>query len=351
MRFPEPRPDLSDLKPYRTSSVAGARIRLHANESPYALPEPVRAEILEEARTVGLNRYPPDPVELRERLAAYCGVDPEWIWLGDGSNEVLLQACLAYGGHGRRALLFEPTYRMHGRQARIAGTAAEELRRRPDFAIDLEEAVRVVAERRPEMVFLCSPNNPTGTLTPSADIRRIAEASPGLVVLDEAYHEFSGETLVDELDDHPNVLVVRTLSKAFGLAGIRVGYAIAHPELLEPFGRVRMPYSLSSFSVLAATVVLRHVDLVLERARDIVAERDRLARELATLDGVEVFPSAANAVLFRHPEAPRLVEGLAERGIVVRDFTTLPGCEDCLRVTAGTPEEGTAFLEALRGLL
>ncbi len=351
MRLPEPRPDLGDLKPYRTSSVAGARIRLHANENPYSLPEEVREEILSEVRALDANRYPPDPTELRERLAAYVGVDPGWVWLGDGSNEVLLHACLAYGGAGRRALLFEPTYPMHHRQARIAGTGIIEIRRGPDFSIDIEGALGAVDEDRPEMVFVCSPNNPTGTLTPQGDVRRLVEASEGLVVLDEAYHEFCGESFVGELADHPNALVVRTLSKAFGLAGIRVGYGVARPELLKPFARVRMPYSVSAYSLAAATVVLRHVDLVLERVRDIVAERDRLARELASLDGMEVFPSSGNAVLFRHPEAARLIAGLAEGGIVIRDFTTLPGCEGCLRVTAGTPEEGTAFLETVRGLL
>lgn len=351
MRLPQPRTDLDGLAPYRTSSAVGARIRLHANEGPYPLPEEVRTEILEEARSLELNRYPPDPAELRERLAAYAGVDPGRVWVGNGSNEVLLQAGLAYGGPGRRALLFEPTYRMHHRQARIAGTATAELRRRPDFTIDPDEAVEAIGRRRPEILFLCSPNNPTGTLTPREDIRRMVEAAPGLVVLDEAYHEFCGETFVGELDEHPNVLVVRTLSKAFRLAGTRVGYGIAHPEVLEPLARVRMPYSLSSFSVAAATVVLRHADLVLARVRDVVAERDRLSGELAALDGVEVFPSAANAVLFRHPEAPWLVRELGEQGIVIRDFTSLPGCENCLRVTAGAPDEDTAFLEALRGLL
>ncbi len=350
-RTPRPRPDLEDLQPYRSSETAGGRIFLYANENPYPLPTEIAEELFEAASWLELNRYPSEPHELRGELATYAGVDPSWVWLGDGSNEVLLQACLAYGGPGRTALVFEPTYVMHHRQARMAGTNVSVARRRSDFAIDIDDALRSIQRDRPDVVFVCSPNNPTGTLTPLEDVRRIAAAAPGLVLVDEAYFEFSGVTLVPYLAEHPNVVVVRTLSKAFRLAGVRLGYGIASPDVLEHMLRVRMPYAQSAFTLLAATIVLKHREKVLEAVSTLVAERDRIAVALALVPGVEVFEGAANFVFFRHAAAARLLSGLAERGIVIRDFTHLAGCENCLRVTAGAPEENDAFLEATAALL
>lgn len=346
------RPELESLTPYRTSPVSGGRILLHANENPYPLPPEITAEILEATAGLDLNRYPdPEPHELITELATYAGVDPSWIWIGDGANEVLLQACLAYGGPGRTALLFEPTYVMHHRQARMAGTDVVTVRRRGDFSIDVGGALEAIADLKPDVVFVCSPNNPTGTITPLDDIRTIADASPGLVLVDEAYFEFAGATLVPYLAQHPNVVAVRTLSKAFRLAGVRFGYGIASPETLEEMRRVRMPYGQSSFTQAAATIVLRQREKVLETVSTIVAERERLSDRLRDLPGVEVFASGANFVFFRHPRSSRILAGLGERGIVIRDFTHLEGCENCLRVTAGLPEENDEFLAATASLL
>jgi histidinol-phosphate aminotransferase len=273
------------------------------------------------------------------------------VWVGTGSNEVLLDACLAYGGPGRTALVFEPTYRMHHRQARAAGTTVVVEKRDDDFRIDVDAALKAIDRHRPHIVFVCSPNNPTGTLTPLDDVRRIAAASDGLVILDEAYYEFSGVTLAGELSDYPNVIVVRTLSKAFRLAGARLGYGLAHPDTLEPLLKVRMPYGQSSLAQAAATVAVRRRDEILSVVPELIAERERITQELARIGAMEVFPSAANFVLFRHPAAGAFLRGLTERGILVRDFTGLDGCEDCLRVTVGTPAENDEFLEAVARLL
>jgi histidinol-phosphate aminotransferase len=352
MTVPEPRPELQRLRPYRTSSTAEGRIFLHANENPYPLPPEITEEIVEATASLQLNRYPdPDPTELRNEIATYVGVDPSWVWIGDGANEVLLQACLAYGGPGRTALHFEPSYVMHHRQAGMAGTAMEVVRRNGDFSIDIDGALSEIERIRPHVIFVCSPNNPTGTVTPIDDIRRIAAASRALVVVDEAYFEFSGLTLVPYLAEHPNVVVVRTLSKAFRLAGVRLGYGIAAPELLEEMARVRMPYGQSAFTQTAATIVLRHREKVLETVSTIVAERERLVDRLSELPGAELFAGGANFVFFRHPRSQALIEGLAERGIVVRDFTHLEGCENCIRVTAGRPEENDELLEVTASLL
>ena len=350
-RTPRPRADLDKLQPYRSSEVSGGRILLHANENPYPLPVEIKEEILEAAAAIELNRYPaPEPVELISEIATYAGVDPSWVWIGDGANEVLLQSCLAFGGPGRTALLFEPTYVMHQRQTRMAGTEVESIRRGGDFAISVPDALDAIERLQPDVVFVCSPNNPTGTVTPLDDVRTIATAAPELVVVDEAYFEFCGVSMVPYLAEHPNVLVTRTLSKAFRLAGVRLGYGIASPEMLESLRRVRMPYAQSSFTQLAATIVLRHREKVLELVSTISSERDRVATALGRLEGVEVAPGGANFVFFRDARSADLLAALEAQGIVIRDFGYLPGLQNCLRVTAGTPEENDAFLQVASSL-
>jgi histidinol-phosphate aminotransferase len=347
---PKPRPELEALQPYRTSDPTGGRILLHANENPYPPPDHVVDEIYALARKHSLNRYPEPATELVDELATYAGVPPEWIWIGDGSNEVLLQACLAYGGPGRKALVFEPTYRMHHRQAAMAGTDVVEAHREKDFKVDAFKALDAIEAEQPDIVFVCTPNNPTGTMSSLDDLRRIASSAPGLVVIDEAYHEFCGESFVGELAAFPNVLVVRTLSKAFRLAAVRLGYGIAAPELLTELARVRMPYAQSSFTQAAGLVALRNRAELLYVVPKVKAERERLADALDRIEGAEVFPSGANFLMFRWERAGKLLDRLAERGIVVRDFRHLPGCEDCLRVTAGTPDENDEFLEVVRSV-
>ena len=263
---------------------------------------------------------------------------------------MLLQACLAYGGPGRKALVFEPTYRMHHRQAAMAGTDVVEAHREKDFTLDAFKAIEAIEAEEPDIVFVCTPNNPTGTMSSLDDLCRIASAAPGLVVIDEAYHEFCGATFVGELAEFPNVLVVRTLSKAFRLAAVRLGYGIAAPELLTELARVRMPYAQSSFTQAAGLVALRRKADLLSVVPKVKAERERLADAIDRIEGAEVYPSGANFLMFRWARARELLDALAQRGIVVRDFRHLPGCDDCLRVTAGTPDENDEFLDVVRSV-
>jgi histidinol-phosphate aminotransferase len=350
VKRPKPRPELEALQPYRTSDASSGRIFLHANENPYPPPEQVVEEIYSLARKHALNRYPEPAHELVDELAAYAGVDPSWIWIGDGANEVLLQACLAYGGPGRKALVFEPTYRMHHRQAAMAGTEIVEAHREKDFTLDPFQAVETIDAIQPDIVFVCTPNNPTGTMSSVDDLQRIASAAPGLVVIDEAYYEFCGRTFVGELAGFPNVLVVRTLSKAFRLAAVRLGYGIASPELLNELARVRMPYAQSAFTQAAGLVALRNRAELLHGVPKVTSERERLADALDRIEGVRVYPSGANFVLMRWTKAGELIDELSGRGIVVRDFRHLLGCEDCVRVTIGTQDENDEFLEVVAAL-
>jgi histidinol-phosphate aminotransferase len=262
---------------------------------------------------------------------------------------VLLQCCLAFGGPGRTALVFEPTYRMHYRQARMAGTDVHESKRTDGFEIDPDEAIATIEEVRPDVVFICSPNNPTGTVTSLEDVRRIAEATQGLVICDEAYFEFCGQTMVPFLAGCPNVICVRTMSKAFRLANVRLGYGIGSPEILEEMRRVRMPYAQSSFTQIAAEVALKHRDELLSAVPKLIAQREKIEDRLGELPDVEVYEGGANFVFFTHPDADRLDKGLAAQGIVIRSFTHL--VDGALRVTAGTPAETDEFLEVFTGLL
>jgi histidinol-phosphate aminotransferase len=343
---PDPRPEIGALRPYRPAAKL-PEVRLHANENPFPLPAEVMDEIAAAVRELPLNRYPdPEATELRAELGAYVGLDPAWIWPGTGSNEILLNACLAYGGPGRTALLFTPTYAMHRLQATIAGLTVRTVARRDNFTLDIDAALSAISELAPEIVFVCTPDNPTGVLTFPEDIVRIADVAPGLVIVDEAYHEFAGVTLADRLDDYGNVIVVRTMSKAFGMAGARMGYALAQPDTLEPLVAVRMPYGQSALNQAAAVVALRHRDKILEAVQLLVGERDRVIEALRKMDGVTVFPSLANFVLFRPPDAASMLAGLADRGVAVRDMSHIEGCEGCLRVTTGTPDENDRFLQA-----
>jgi histidinol-phosphate aminotransferase len=348
---PSVRPELAGLEPYAAPQVDAA-VRLNTNECPYPLPEGFARDLAEAVARIRMNRYPDrEATALRKGLAEHTGHPAEGVWAANGSNEVIQHICLAYGGPGRRALVFEPTYSLHSLIPRIAGMDLARERLGDAFALP-PEAADLCRRHGATMVFVCSPNNPTGNAQPVEAVAALCEAAEGLVVVDEAYGEFGGRSTASLLPDHPNLVVVRTFSKAFALAGARVGYCLAQPDLVQELKRVRLPYHLSALAQAAGEAALNHADealAILDRVRD---ERDRLLSGLGSLDGVEPFPSEANFVLFRTPlEAPRLWRALLDREVLVRDVSSAAGLECCLRVTAGTPEETDAFLAALRDAL
>ncbi len=323
--------------------------RLNTNESPYPLPDGFREELARAVRELPLHRYPDrEARELRERLGEACGHPVEGTWAANGSNEVIQQLLLAYAGPGRSVLVFPPTYALH---ERLAWVAHADVVRHPlpdGFVLDEATVARGLASG-PAVAFVCSPNNPTGNAQPLPAVERLA-AGEALVVVDEAYVEFGGESALPLVGRHPNLVVVRTFSKAFALAGARIGYCLASPEVVEDLRRVRLPYHLSALTQAAGLVALRHraeAEAILDRIR---AERDRILGALRAMPGVEAFPSDANFVLFRPPRPAREVfEGLLARGVLVRDLSD--AVEGCLRVTAGTPREVDLFLEALEEVL
>ncbi|MGW6491182.1 histidinol-phosphate transaminase [Streptomyces sp. NPDC055056] len=353
------RDELRGKSPYGAPQL-DVPVRLNTNENPYPLPEPLVERIAERVRDAarGLNRYPDrDAVELRTELAAYLTktgghpVGTENVWAANGSNEVIQQLLQTFGGPGRSAIGFEPSYSMHALIARGTGTAWISGPRSADFTIDVAAAERAVAENRPDVVFITTPNNPTGNAVPRETVLALYEAAqrakPSMVVVDEAYVEFShGDSLLPLLEGRPNLVVSRTMSKAFGAAGLRLGYLAAHPAVVDAVQLVRLPYHLSAVTQATALAALEHTDVLLGYVEQLKAERDRLVAELRGL-GFEVTESDANFVQFgRFADSHEAWRHILDRGVLVRD-NGVPGW---LRVSAGTPEENDAFLDAVRDL-
>ncbi|MFE1172485.1 histidinol-phosphate transaminase [Streptomyces sp. NPDC058773] len=354
------RDELRGMTPYGAPEL-DAPVRLNVNESPYALPEWLAERIAERVRETvrGLNRYPDrDAGELRAALAAYLGrttglaVDKTHIWPANGSNEVIQQLLQAFGGPGRTALGFEPSYSVHPLIARGTGTGWISVPRDAHFAIDVPAARAALAEHRPDIVFLTSPNNPTGTAVAEQTVLALYEAAqavkPCLVIVDEAYGEFSGRPpLVPLVEGRPHLVVTRTMSKAFGAAGLRLGYLAAAPAVVDAVRLVRLPYHLSSVTQAIALTVLEHAEVLLTYVEQLKSERARLVTELREM-GYDITDSDANFVQFgRFEDSHRAWEALLAHGVLVRD-SGVPGR---LRVCAGTPAENDAFLAAARAVV
>jgi histidinol-phosphate aminotransferase len=346
---PLPRPGLREVGTYDSPQLEVA-VRLNANECPLPLPAAFSDDLAAAIRDVPLNRYPDGEMRtLREALAARTGHAIDGIWPANGSNEVLTQLLQAYGGPERSATVFEPTYVLHRRLSGLTRTAIVERRLDPPFRI-AEEDIAWARDASPDVVFVCSPNNPTGTIQPIDVIGALAASIDALVIVDEAYGDFAGATAFPLLADHANVVVVRTFSKSFALAGARIGYVLASPEVVGDLRRVRLPYHLSALTQAAGVVALQHADEAAAAVTAIREQRDRLLDALARIDDTTVFPSQANFVLFQPPgDAKAIWQGLLDRGVLVRDLTEV--VPNALRVTAGTAHEVDLFLKSLDEVL
>lgn len=350
------RHDLAALEGYHSPQVAAA-VRLNTNESPYPPPETWRDDLAAEIERIDFHRYPDrTAAALHDGLAAFHGVTPDEVFCANGSNEVLLCLQLAFGGPGRRALLFEPTYALHSHLARLAGTEVVAGGRTADFHIDPDEADRLMAEARPELTFVCSPNNPTGGAEPPQLVARLADTAPGLVVVDEAYGQFAPSSALDLRGSgeggRRGLVVVRTFSKTWAMAACRLGYLVADPEVVAGCRAASLPYHLSAVSQAAGVLALRYRREMEARVAAVAEERGRLSAALADLD-VEWWPSDANFILFRPTgrEARGVWDDLLAAGVLVRDCSSWEGLLGCLRVTVGTAKENDRFLQALRGSL
>jgi histidinol-phosphate aminotransferase len=344
------RDELRGMSPYGAPQL-DVPVRLNTNENSYPLPEQVVDAVAKAlyAQLRDLNRYPDrDAVALREDLASYLGhgLTGANTWAANGSNEIQQQVLQAFGGPGRSALGFTPSYSMHPLLAVGTGTAWVDGRRGADFTLSAELVAGQVAEHRPDIVFLCSPNNPTGTALPLEVVSAVLDVAPGMVIVDEAYAEFARPgtpSALTLLPAYPRLVVTRTMSKAFALAGARVGYLAADPAVVDAVQLVRLPYHLSALTQAAARAALAHTSTLLATVEAVKSQRDRIVAELRAR-GLTVADSDANFVLFGYfDDGPALWRAMLEHGVLIRDVG-LPGW---LRVTAGTPGETDAFLAAI----
>ena len=343
------RPEILALKAYHVASAAGM-VKLDAMENPYGLPPAMRRELAEVLSRVDLNRYPdPSAPRLRELIRRKMGVPAGMeVLLGNGSDDLIQVVTLALAKPGAVMMYPGPTFVMYAMNATFFGMRAVPVGLRDDFSLDSKSFVNAMREHNPAVIYLAYPNNPTGVLYPEEDVLSIIRECNGLVVLDEAYHPFAQRTFMPRLAEFPNLVVMRTVSK-LGLAGIRLGYLAARPEWVEQFDKVRQVYNVNVLTQAAAQFVLERLDVLEEQAALIRKEREELKLKLEALEGVTVYPSAANFFLIRVPDAERTFESLKRQGVLVRNLH--PGIRDALRVTVGTPDENRILLTALREAL
>jgi len=346
------REEIRALKAYPVPDSTGM-VKLDAMENPYRLPPQVRGRLARLVEDAAVNRYPdPTAVELkaalRQALEVPAGMD---LLLGNGSDELIQMVALATARPGAVVLGMEPSFVMFKMISAFVGARYVGVDLHDDFSLDIDRALAVIERDRPAAVFIAFPNNPTGNLFDAGLIERIIEAAPGLVVIDEAYHAFAGESFMERLPLHPNLLVMRTLSK-LGLAGIRLGVLAGGAAWLKELDKVRLPYNINTITQIVAREMLRHGGVLTEQAEAIKLERVRVLQELQRTPRLTAYPSEANFILFRTRKAERVFDGLKQRGVLIK---SLHGSHrllaDCLRVTVGTPDENTAFLTALNQTL
>jgi histidinol-phosphate aminotransferase len=360
-------PELRGNAPYHVPAPVGIRAKLDANELPFPLPPDLAAGLAAALADVNLERYPlADGGELRAAAAATLGVPPEQVVFGNGSDELIAMLCAAFAaprpGHARAAILYPwPTFVYYRIATTVRGLDAVEVPLEDDFTLDHGRLEAALAARRPNIAFFALPNNPTGSLWSPEWVADLAARNPDVIVVsDEAYIAYGGRTLLPRLAELPNLVVMRTLSK-IGMAGLRIGYLTAHPLIIAELEKVRPPYNLGTLPVKAATWLLTHAgDWIADRAREVAAERPRLAAALAALPGIRVFDSEANLVMIRvgtagDGRATAVWKALRERGILVRTFDRPGNSSDplsgCLRITVGTPAENRLLVDELRAIL
>jgi histidinol-phosphate aminotransferase len=343
------RPEILRLLPYHVPSSSGM-IKLDAMENPYSLPETLREEIAQLVTTISANRYPDSnsvllKSSLRETMEIPMGMD---IMLGNGSDEIIQIVALALAKPGAVLMSVEPAFVMFRMIATYTKMKYIGIPLKANFLLDLDLMLTAITKHQPAVIFIAYPNNPTGNLFDVEAISRIIESAPGIVVVDEAYHAFAGSSFMDKLSEYPNLLLMRTLSK-LGLAGLRLGFLAGRPEWLMQLEKVRLPYNVGILTQEVARKILQYPDILQQQVDAIKAERAVMSKCLHVLDGVEVFPSDANFILFRVSKASQVFSGLKQRNILIKNLDgSHPLLKNCLRVTIGTPDENKKFIRALQ---
>ena len=347
-------PQLQGMQPYDPKYIP-AEVMLSANENSLDVPPEIRREVEHEIRKVSLNRYP-DPLanDLRDMIAEANGLDRNQILMGNGGDELLFDLALAWGGPGRTFMNFPPTFSVYAANARLTNTAVVDVPRRADFSIDEDAVLERLAQGDIDYTIVTSPNNPTGDLANFSFVKKMLEVSNTLVMVDEAYFEFSRYTARPLLDDFQNLVLLRTFSKAFSLAGVRMGYILGSERVLDEFKKVRQPYSVDAVSQAIARVIYKNRAKFEKGIDAIIEQRGIMLKALNAIDGVTAYPSESNYILFRLDEsfdAGDIWQSLLDVGVLIRDFSRTQYLENCLRVSIGTEEENARFLQALAVIL
>jgi len=346
------RPEILALSAYHVADAEGM-VKLDAMENPYRLPAPLARELAERLAKVEINRYPnPAAPRLRARIAQAMQVPRGYeIVLGNGSDDLIQIITFTLARPGAVMLAPEPTFVVYRMNANLSGMRFVGVPLGPDLDLDREATVAAIRKEKPALVFLAYPNNPTGVLYDEEQVAEIIRVTPGLVVLDEAYHVYAGRSFLPRMGEFENLVVMRTVSK-MSLAGIRLGYLVARPEWASEFNKVRQVYNVNVLTQAAAEFALEHLEVLEDQAARVLAERKGLGEALAALPGTTLYPSAANFFLVRVPDANKAFERLRAQGVLVRNFHGAhPMLANCLRLTVGTPEENRILITAMREAL
>lgn len=347
------KPRVRELSPY-TLKRAAARIKLNQNENPWDASARIKEETMRRLAERRWSRYPDFvPVSLHQRLAEYSGWTPDGIIAGNGSNELIQAVLMVSLGEGKRVLISEPTFALYRQISTVLGAEVISVPLNRELGFDVPALKSEIKLAKPDVVIICSPNNPTGCVMSRADLVSLLETTDGLVVVDEAYFEFSDQTAVRLLEQHGNLIVLRTFSKAMAMAALRVGYLMAAPELAREIAKAVLPYNLNVVSQSAAEVAIEMYQTELKPliAR-ICAERDRLWAELGSIAGLTPVPSRANFMLVRSVVPPtQVLTELLQRDILIRDVSAYPQLQNCFRISVGTPEENDSLIAALREII
>ena len=332
------------LSPYRAS------VKINQNENPWDAPLEIKEEVLRRFAARPWSRYPDFvPASLNERLAKFAGWKADGVIAGNGSNELIQALLMVAVGPGKRVMISEPTFALYKQVATVLGGEVVSVLLTPALTYDVNALVRTIDEQQPDVTIICSPNNPTGCVIETADLEKLLRTSRGLVVIDEAYHEFAGESVVPLLAEHDNLIVLRTCSKAMAFAALRIGYLLGAPELVVEIRKAVLPYNLNAFSQIAAEVAIeKYRELLGPTVKAIIAERERLFASISKIDGLTPVLSRANFMVVRGEGDPKQIfKELLKRDILVRDVSGYPMLAEYFRFNVGTPEENDRLLRAL----
>lgn len=346
------RPEILDMHSYHVQDSAGY-IKLDAMENPYLVPLALRREIADVLACAAINRYPDATAEsLKQKIRTVINLPKGMeLLLGNGSDELIQLLVLALNKPGATLLGVEPSFVMYRLIARFTGMRYVSVPLATDFSLDVPATLAAIEQEQPALIFLAYPNNPTGNLFTAAAVKKIIEAAPGLVVIDEAYYAYASASFIAHLDSYPNLLVMRTFSK-LGMAGLRLGFLAGNAVWLEQLEKLRLPYNVGLLPQLVAEKLLSNHELLTQQAEQIKRDRDRLYQQLSEIDALEVYPSEANFLLFRIGNATAVFNGLKEHGVLIKNLDGgNPMLKDCLRVTIGTPDENIKFIAALKSTI